>query len=74
MASVAISTDKTTILSNGSEVATITAFVRDSQNRLLAGVPVTFSASSGALTVTTGTTGGTSSTAVATLGTAGYPS
>ncbi len=74
VASVAISTDKTTILSNGSEVATITAFVRDSQNRLLAGVPVTFSASSGALTVSTGTTGGTSSTAVATLGTAGDPS
>ena len=74
VASVAISTDKTTILSNGTEVATITAFVRDAQNRLLAGVPVTFSASSGALTVTTGTTGGTSTTAVATLGTAGDPS
>lgn len=74
VASVAISTDKTTILSDGTEVATITAFVRDAQNRLLAGVPVTFSASSGALTVTTGTTGGTSTTAVATLGTAGDPS
>lgn len=73
VASVAISTDKTTILSDGTEIATITAFVRDAQNRLLAGVPVTFSASSGALTVTTGTTGGTSTTAVATLGTAGDP-
>ncbi len=74
VASVAISTDKTTILSNGTEVATITAFVRDAQNRLISGVPVTFSASSGALTVTTGTTGGTATTAVATLGTAGDPS
>jgi hypothetical protein len=73
VASVAISTDKTTILSDGSEVATITAFVRDAQNRLISGVPVTFSASSGALTVTTGTTGGTSTTAVATLSTAGDP-
>lgn len=73
VASVAISTDKTTILSDGSEIATITAFVRDSQNRLISGVPVSFSASSGALTVTTGTTGGSATTAVATLGTAGDP-
>lgn len=71
IASVAISSDKATILNNGTEVAVITAFVRDAQNRLIADVPVNFSSSSGAITVVTGTTGGTTVTAVANLGTAG---
>lgn len=71
IASVAISSDKATILNDGTEIAVITAFVRDAQNRLISGVPVNFSSSSGALTVITGTTGGTTVTAVANLGTAG---
>lgn len=56
--------------SDGSTPATITALVQDSTNNVVSGVPVTFTASSGAIEVTTGTTGSTG-TATATLSTGG---
>lgn len=59
--------------SDGSKSPTITALVRDTSNNVVANVPVTFEASSGALTVTQGTTGN-GGTATATLSTAGDPS
>jgi hypothetical protein len=55
-----------TILSDGTTSATISALARDASNNVLAGVPVTFAASSGALAVTQGTTDATG-TALATL-------
>src|SRR6185312_3489490 len=58
--------------SDGSKPATISALVRDSKNNVVANVPVTFQASSGALTVTQGTTAA-NGTATATLATAGDP-
>lgn len=58
--------------SDGSKSPTITALVRDTNNNVVSGVPVSFQASSGALTVTTGTTDA-SGTATATLSTAGDP-
>lgn len=58
--------------SDGSKAATITALVRDSNNNVVSGVPVSFQASSGAVTVTTGTTGA-NGTATAALNTAGDP-
>lgn len=56
--------------SDGSAPATITALVEDSTNNVVSGVPVTFTASSGAIQVTAGTTGSTG-TATATLSTGG---
>lgn len=61
------------IPSDGSKTATINALLLDASNNVMANVPVTFQASSGALTVTTGTTG-TNGTATATLSPAGDPS
>lgn len=58
--------------SDGSKSPTITALVRDTNNNVVSGVPVSFQASSGALAVTTGTTG-SDGTATATLSTAGDP-
>lgn len=58
--------------SDGSTSPTITALVRDTSNNVVASVPVTFEASTGALTVTQGATGA-AGTATATLGTAGDP-
>lgn len=58
--------------SDGSKPATISALVRDANNNVVANVPVTFQASSGALTVTQGTTQA-NGTATATLATAGDP-
>lgn len=58
------------ILSDGSTSATISALARDAANNALSGVPVTFSASSGALQVIKGQTDATG-TATATLTTGG---
>ena len=44
-----VSSDVTTIPSDGTSPATITAFARDASNRLLANVPVVFTASSGGI-------------------------
>ncbi|MGH8199779.1 MAG: beta strand repeat-containing protein [Steroidobacteraceae bacterium] len=56
--------------SDGSTPATITALVEDSSNNVVSAVPVTFTASSGAMEVTQGATGDTG-TATATLSTGG---
>lgn len=68
-----ITTSLAQIPSDGSKSATITAIVRDANNNLVSGVPVTFSATSGGLQVTQGTTDATGS-ATATLSAAGDPS
>ena len=57
VASVSVSTSATQILNDGTQTATITAFVRDANNGLLPNVPVTFSASSGGITPSTANTG-----------------
>ena len=67
---VTVTTSTPSILSDGSNSATITALVRDATNNLVAGVPVTFTATSGGLAVTQATTD-TSGAAIATLTTAG---
>ena len=72
VAAVSMTTSLPQIPSNNSASATITAFVRDADNNFLAGVPVTFSATSGGLAVTTATTNAAGQ-ATATLGTAGDP-
>jgi hypothetical protein len=71
--SITVITSLPQIPSDGSKTATITAVVRDTNNNLVVGVPVTFSASSGGLQVTQGTTDATGS-ATATLSSAGDPS
>ena len=73
VAAVTVTTSSPTILSDGSTSATITALVRDSSNNLVAGVPVTFSATSGGVAVTQATTDATGA-ALATLSSAGDPS
>jgi hypothetical protein len=70
VAAVTVTTSLPSILSDGSNSATITALVRDASNNLIAGVPVTFTATSGGLAVAQGTTD-TSGAATATLTTAG---
>jgi hypothetical protein len=70
VSSVSLSSDKTSILNDGSETAEITAFVRDAGNVLLPNVPVTFTSSSGALEVRNPQTGA-AGTATAVLSTAG---
>jgi hypothetical protein len=57
-------------LSDGSTTATVSALARDAANNVLAGVPVTFKASSGALQVTQATTNA-SGLALATLSAGG---
>jgi hypothetical protein len=69
---LAVTSNTPSILSDGSTTATITALVTDSNNNLVGGVPVTFSATSGGLAVTQGTTD-SSGAATATLSTAGDP-
>ncbi len=69
--SIAVASNVVSVSNDGTQQATITAFVRDAQNRLIAGVPVTFESTSGALTVVAGTTSGATITAVAQLGIAG---
>ncbi len=70
VARVTVTSNRVSILSDGSESATITAFVRDANNALINSAVVTFGASSGGITPSTVTTG-TDGTAVATLVTAG---
>jgi hypothetical protein len=70
VAAVTVTTSAPSILSDGSTTATITALVRDASNNLIAGVPVTFTATSGGIAVTQATTD-TSGAALATLTTAG---
>ncbi len=60
------------IPSDGTKSATITALVRNAQNQFVAGVAVTFTATSGGLTVTQATTNA-SGAATATLSAAGDP-
>ena len=72
VAALSMTTSLPQIPSNNSASATITAFVRDADNNFLTGIPVTFSATSGGLAVTTATTNAEGQ-ATATLGTAGNP-
>ncbi len=65
-------TSQPQIPSDSSKAATITALVRNAQNQFVAGVPVTFTATSGGLTVTQATTGA-NGTATASLSAAGDP-
>lgn len=71
--SMTLTTSLPQLPSDGSQTATINALLLDKNNNVMSGIPVTFDASSGALTVTTGTTG-TNGTATATLSSAGDPS
>ena len=73
VSAITLTTSSPSIPSDGSSMATITALVRDASNNLIAGVPVTFSATSGGVAVTTGTTSA-SGAATAALSTAGDPS
>jgi hypothetical protein len=70
VATVTVTTSTPSILSDGSNSATITALVRDASNNLIAGVPVTFTATSGGLAGSPATTD-TSGAAIVTLTTAG---
>lgn len=70
VASISISASQASIANDGSETAAITAFVRDSGNRLLSGVPVTFATDSGSLEIRTAVTG-TDGQALAILSTPG---
>lgn len=70
---VGIITSLPQIPSDGSKSATITAVVRDANNNLVSGVPVSFAATSGGLQVTQATTDTTGS-AKATLSSASDPS
>jgi hypothetical protein len=56
VSSLTLTTDTPTVPSAGNAAATIRAFARDSSNRLMSGIPITFSASSGALNVVQSTT------------------
>jgi hypothetical protein len=69
-ASISVSSDVATIPADGSVDATLTAFVRDSSNALISGVPVSFTATSGGVAGSPATTDATG-TATATLVTAG---
>ncbi|HXS26830.1 MAG TPA: Ig-like domain-containing protein [Steroidobacteraceae bacterium] len=72
VAGIAAVSDTPSIANDGSQSANITALVRDSNNVLLQGVPVAFTASSGGVAVAKGTTDASGS-ATATLSTAGDP-
>jgi Bacterial Ig-like domain (group 1) len=72
VATVTLVTSSPTISSDGSLPATISAFVRNSSNQFMTGVPVTFSASSGGLLITQGSTDA-NGLATATLSSAGDP-
>lgn len=61
------------ILSDGSVDATITALVRNSNNNVISGVPVVFSASSGSLSVPSPSQTDANGMVTATLSTAGSP-
>lgn len=55
VASITVVTDSATIPSAGTTPATIRAYPRDASNRLMSGIPISFSASSGALNVVSST-------------------
>ncbi len=67
---ITATSSSTSIPSDGSSNATITAYVRDANNSLIAGVPVAFTASSGGISGATAVTGA-DGTATAELLTAG---
>ena len=69
---ISVITSAPQIPSDSSKSATITALVRNAQNQFVPGVTVTFSATSGGLTVTQATTD-TNGAAIATLSAAGDP-
>lgn len=69
-AAITVTSDTPTIPSDGSTNATLTAYVRDANNNLLSGIPVTFTASSGGVSGSPATTDSTG-TAQAQLLTAG---
>ena len=69
-AAISATSSSPTMPSDGSASVTITAFVRDGNNTLLAGIPVVFTASSGGVSGSPATTDA-SGAAVATLVTAG---
>ncbi|HEX7080901.1 MAG TPA: Ig-like domain-containing protein [Gammaproteobacteria bacterium] len=69
-ATLTVTTSTQSIAADGSESATITAFVRDADNNLVAGVPVEFTASSGGISGSPAVTDD-SGQATATLVTAG---
>jgi len=71
--SLTLITSSPVVASDGSVPAQISAFVRDSSNKFMSGVPVVFSASSGGLIVTQATTDA-NGLATATLSSAGDPS
>jgi hypothetical protein len=73
VASVLLLTDTITIPSDNSAPANLTAYVSDTNNNFLSGVPVSFVPSSGHVTVTQATTD-TNGKATATLNTLGDPS
>lgn len=73
VAAITATSNTTTILSDGSQTAVITAFVRDANNTLLPNVPVTFTATSGGVSSIHPVTDATGA-ATATLTTAGDPS
>jgi hypothetical protein len=69
---ISVITSLPQIPSDSSKAATITALVRNAQNQFVSGVPVTFTATSGGLTVTQAATG-VNGAATATLNAAGDP-
>ncbi len=69
-AALTVTSDSSTIPADGSSSAKITAFVRDANNNLLAGIPVSFTATSGGVSGSPAVTG-TDGTATGTLVTAG---
>lgn len=72
VASLSMTTSSPTIPSDGSAPADIKVFAKNANNQFVSGVPITISASSGGLSVTTGTTDA-SGQAAATLSPAGDP-
>jgi Bacterial Ig-like domain (group 1) len=70
VASLTMTSTAASILSDGSTMATISALARDGANNVLAGVPVTFTSTSGAIQVTQATTNA-AGMALATLSTGG---
>ncbi|HEX2789234.1 MAG TPA: Ig-like domain-containing protein [Steroidobacteraceae bacterium] len=72
VSAVTVSTSLPQIPSNGSQNATITAFVRDANNQFLTGIPVVFSTTSGGFTSPSAVTDANGQ-ATAMLGTAGDP-
>jgi hypothetical protein len=69
---ISLTTDSAQIPSDGTKSAIITALLKNAANQVVAGVPVTFSSSSGSLVVTKGTTDA-NGTATATVDIGGDP-